>query len=568
MKPGTRKWATRLLGGVAAVAAGLYLSADYIKLNLNRWISEPAGPNRPVTWAPGPAAPPAAPVAAQRPPNIVLIVADDLGFNDVSITGSGVAGTPTPNIDAIGRDGVVFQQGYAGNATCAPSRAALLSGRYATRFGYEFTPTDVQVPDWFPTSIIRPDALFARNIASFKSDWVQQTVFDEAAARNLPPPGDKGMPASEISIAEQLKSRGYHTLHLGKWHLGEASGMRPEQQGFDESLGFIIGGQKYLPEDDPNSVNSKQDFDPIDRFLWANLPYSVQYNGGPRFAPDRYMTDYLSAQAVAAIRANRNRPFFLYLAYNAPHTPLQALKSDYDALSGIRDHRTRVYAAMVRAVDRGVGQVMAELKAQGLDDNTLVVFTSDNGGAHYVGLPQINRPYRGWKATFYEGGIHLPFLMRWPGRIAPGTRFASPVSHFDIFATASAAAGATLPADRVIDGVDLLPHVRGEASGVPHRTLFWRSGGYRTVLHDGWKLHSLTHPAEDRLYHLASDPGEQRDLAGQNPGRVAELKALLAAHDRSQRPPAWPSLIRSPIPLDRPLGVQPRATDAYIYWWN
>jgi arylsulfatase A-like enzyme len=249
----------------------------------------------PVNWQQGPDAPP----AGQRPPNIVLIVADDLGFNDVTITGKGVAGTPTPNIDAIGREGVVFANGYAGNATCAPSRAALLTGRYATRFGYEFTPTDVKVPAWFPTSIIRPDVLFARNIASFKSDWAVQTVFDEDAARNLPPPGDKGMPAAEITMAEQLKSRGYHTVHLGKWHLGEARGMRPEDQGFDESLGFIIGGQKYLPDDDPQSVNSRQDFDPIDRFLWANLPYSVQYNGSPRFAPDRYMTDYLSAQAVA-----------------------------------------------------------------------------------------------------------------------------------------------------------------------------------------------------------------------------------------------------------------------------
>lgn len=559
-----KRWAKALLGTVAVVGAGLYLSADYIRLNINHWLAEPTQPNRPVNWQQGPATPP----AGERPPNIVLIVADDLGYNDVTITGHGVAGTATPNIDAIGKGGVVFTQGYAGNATCAPSRAALITGRYATRFGYEFTPTDVKVPAWFPTSIIRPDAMFARNIASFKSDWAVKTVFDEEAARHLPPPGDKGVPASEITIAEQLKGRGYHTIHLGKWHLGDAPAMRPEAQGFDESLGFMIGGQKYLPDDDPGVVNSHQDFDPIDRFLWANLPFSVQYNGGPRFAPDRYMTDYLTAQAVDAIRANRNRPFFLYLAYNAPHTPLQARKSDYDALSGIRDHRTRVYAAMVRAVDRGVGEVMAELRRQGLDDNTLVIFTSDNGGAHYVGLPDLNRPYRGWKATFYEGGTHVPYLMRWPARLPAGTRLASPVSHFDIFATASAAAGAALPADRPVDGVDLVPFATGEATGVPHRTLFWRSGGYRVVLSDGWKLHSLTHPAGDRLYNLADDPTEQYDLAASQPGRVAQLKAMLAAHDREQMPPAWPSLIRSPIPLDRPLGTPPRPGEAYVYWWN
>ena len=559
-----KRWAKILLGSVAVLGGGLYLSADHIKLNINRWLSTPAEPNRPVVWQQGPSRPP----AGERPPNIILIVADDLGYNDLSITGTGVAGTPTPNIDAIGREGVVFASGYAANATCAPSRAALLTGRHATRFGYEFTPTDVKLPAWFPTSLFRPDAMFARNIASFETDWEIKAVFDEEAAKNLPPPGDKGMPASEITMAEQLQSRGYHTVHLGKWHLGEARGMRPEDQGFAESLGFIIGGQMFLPENHPQAVNSKQPFDPIDRYLWANLPFAVQYNGGPRFAPDRYMTDYLSDHAVQAIRANRNRPFFLYLAYNAPHTPLQALRSDYDALAHIKDHRARVYAAMIRAVDRGVGQISAELKAQGLDQNTMIIFTSDNGGAHYVGLPDLNRPFRGWKASFYEGGTHLPFLMRWPARIAAGTKYSSPVSQLDLFATTSAAAGAALPADRAIDGVDLLPHVAGEATGAPHRTLFWRSGGYRVVLHEGWKLHSLTHPAGDRLYHLASDPTEQRDVAAQQPAKVAELRALLAAHDRTQAPPAWPSLVRAPIPIDRPLGQPPRRGENYIYWWN
>ncbi|WP_439547240.1 sulfatase-like hydrolase/transferase [Sandarakinorhabdus sp.] len=553
-----------LLGSVALVGAGLYLSADYIKLNINHWLSTPTEPNRPVVWQAGPAEA----AAEQRPPNIVLIVADDLGFNDVTITGEGVGGTATPNIDAIGHEGVVFSEGYAGNATCAPSRAALLTGRYATRFGYEFTPTDVKLPGWFPTSLFRPDAMFARNIAEQKTDWAVKAVFDEEAAANLPPPGNKGMPASEITIAEILRTRGYHNIHLGKWHLGEAAGMRPEDQGFDESLGFIIGGQMFLPENDPNVVNSKQDFDPIDRFLWANLPFSVQYNGGPRFAPDKYMTDYLTDQALSAIRTNRNRPFFMYLAYNAPHTPLQALKSDYDALSNIKDHRRRVYAAMVRAVDRGVGKLMAELKAQGLDDNTLVIFTSDNGGAHYVGLPELNRPYRGWKATYYEGGTHVPFLMRWPARIPAGSTYANPVSQFDIYSTAAAAAGASAPTDRVVDGVDLAPFVTGEAPGVPHRTLFWRSGGYRVVLHDGWKLHSLGQQREIRLYNLATDPTERTNLAAQQPARVAELQAMLVAHDRQQMPPAWPSLIRSPIPIDRPLGVKSSPRDDYIYWWN
>jgi arylsulfatase A-like enzyme len=559
-----KTWAKVLLGTTAALAVGVFASGDYIRLHAAGWMAGPTAPNHAVNWVQGPATPP----VGARPPNVILIMADDLGYNDISLTGTGAGGVATPNIDAIGHEGVTFVNGYAGNATCAPSRAALMTGRYATRFGYEFTPTDTRLPSWFPTSLYRPDAMFARNIAEFPTNWEHKAIFDEKAAAEAAPPGAKGVPASEITIAEQMKSRGYHTIHLGKWHLGEAKGMRPEDQGFDESLGFIIGGQKYLPDDDANVVNSRQPFDPIDKFLWANLPFGVQYNGSPRFAPDRYMTDYLTEQALAGIKANRNQPFFMYLAYNAPHTPLQALKSDYDALPQIKDHRLRVYAAMVRAVDRGVGRVMAELKAQGLDDNTLVIFSSDNGGANYIGLPDINKPYRGWKATFYEGGTHVPFMMRWPGQIAPNTQYKPPISHFDIFATASAAAGAPLPTDRAIDGVDIMPYVKGTKAGVPHQTLFWRSGAYRVVLDGDWKLQSLDLPRKDVLYNLKADPTEHQDVAATNPAVVTALRAKLKAHDAEQQPAAWGTLVRAPIALDRPLGTAPVKGEDYIYWSN
>ena len=542
-----------LLGILALVAIGGFLAKDYVLLHLAGWLAPHVYPNRPVAWQQGPDKPPLP--AGRRPPNIVLIIADDLGYNDISFNGGGVAGglLKTPNIDALGRQGASFADGYAGNATCAPSRAALMTGRYPTRFGFEFTPANTR---------------FARTIAGFPSDWEHRTIFDEDAARNDLPPDEKGVPASELTIAELLRGKGYHTLHLGKWHLGGAKGMRPEDQGFDESLGFIIGGQMFLPEQDPNVVNAKQDFDPIDKYLWANLPFSVQYNGSKPFRPARYMTDYLTDQAIASIRANRNRPFFLYLAYNAPHTPLQALKADYDALPQIADHRTRVYAAMIRALDRGVGRVTAELKAQGLEQDTLVIFTSDNGGAHYIGLPDINRPYRGWKATFFEGGVKVPLFMRWPARIAPATRIAGPVSHFDIFATAGKAAGIAMPADRTVDGVDLLPFVAGTQTGAPHHTLFWRDGAYRVVRDGDWKLQMLDLPHQSLLFDLRADPTERHDVAAQQPQIVARLKALLAEHDKQSVKPAWPSLIRSPIAIDRPLGTGPKAGETYIYWAN
>src|SRR6185437_15109103 len=174
---------------------------------------------------------------------------------------------------------------------------------------------------------------------------------------------------------------------------------------------------------------------------------------------------------IRAIHANRNRPFFMHFAPNAIHTPLQATREDYNALGQIHDHRLRVYAAMVRNLDRNVGRLLDALRVEGLDRNTLVIFTSDNGGAHYIGLPDINHPYRGWKATFFEGGIHTPFFMRWPARIRPGSRYAQPVSHFDIFATAAAAAAAPLPTSDQIDGVNVLPFVEGASHGAAHDVL-------------------------------------------------------------------------------------------------
>lgn len=508
--------------------------------------------NRPVTWAKGRAAPP----MDERPPNVVFILADDLGYNDVTLNGGGVAGgaVPTPSIDSIGRDGVTFANGYAGNATCAPSRAAIMTGRYATRFGFEFTPTPVA---------------FSRVVGGHAGDALHPSRFNAAEVKNAPKDDNtEAVPSTEVTIAETLKTRGYHTVHLGKWHLGGVKGSRPEDQGFDESLGFMAGASLYAPVGDPSVEESRQDFDPIDKFLWGALPYSVQFNGGTPFHPNAYMTDYLTDQAVAAIDANRNRPFFLYLAYNAIHTPLQAPKADYDALAGIKDHRLRVYAAMVRNLDRNVGRVLRALKDRGLDDNTLVIFTSDNGGANYVGLPDLNRPYRGWKATFFEGGIKTPFLLRWPAQLPAGAVYRSPVAHVDIFATAAGAAGARPPADRVMDGVDLVPFLKGKAGGDPHKALYWRSGRYKVALSGGWKLQVAQEPNRVWLFDLANDPTERRDLSKARPDKVRELQAVLAQLDAQMVKPAWPSLLSGAIYVDHPGGQPAKPSDEYVYWDN
>jgi len=540
------------LGVVAVVAVGGFLllkNYAYYLPGIIGNLRDPIAANHAVDWQQGPAAAP----QGERPPNIIVIVADDLGFNDISFYGGGLGrgSVRTPNIDALALEGVSVESAYAANATCSPSRAAIMTGRYPTRFGFEFTSAPVA---------------FARYISHVDSGALRQAIYHEEREGDVPPLETLGLPPSELTIAELLQQRGYHTLHIGKWHLGENAERRPESQGFDESLGFMQGAAMFLPPGDPNAVNARLPFDPIDRFLWANLPYAVQYNGGQRFRPRGYLTDYFAEQAVAAIEANRNRPFFMYLAFNAVHTPLQATRADYDALAQIPDHSERVYAAMVVALDRAIGRVMQALRDNNVDGNTLVIFTNDNGGAWYVGLPDINAPYRGWKATFFEGGIRTPFFARWPGRLPAGARIDGPVSHIDIFATAAAAAGAAAPDN--LDGVNLLPYLRGEARTTPHQQLFWRSGDYRVVRDGDWKLQVSANPNRVWLFNLREDPTEQHDLSAQFPERVAAMRAQIEAQNAGSPPPLWPALIEGPVRIDVPLNAPWSEDQEYIYWSN
>ncbi len=537
----------------AVLLAGAFVGLKFFPIQIAAAVDKirnPVAPTQSVVWEKGPTAP----LAGQRPPNIILIVADDLGINDLTSTGKGVANglVPTPNIDALAKEGAQFNVGYAGNATCSPSRAALMTGRYPARFGFEFTAV--------------PKA-FARNLGVPVEGRLHQPIYHAEREAEMPTMENMGVPADQITIAELLKGKGYRTLHVGKWHLGEAPKLRPEAQGFDESLGFMFGAGKFLPDNHPDVVNAKLPFDPIDRFLWIFGTDAVQKDGGQRFHVGEYMTDYFTHQAVAAIEANANRPFFLYLAYNAPHTPLQAKREDFDALSGIKDHNTRVYGAMIRALDRGVGEVLAALKKNGLDDNTLIVFTSDNGGAWYVGLPDINQPYRGWKATFFEGGIRVPYFMRWPGRIEAGQKLVMPAHHLDFYGTAAAIAGAQVPQDRKMDTVNLMPFLTGTPQ-LSERTLFWRSGAYRVVRQGDWKLQVAENPNKAWLFNLATDPTERKNLAESAPKRVAAMKALLQAHDGEMPKPLWPALVEDAIRIDVPLNASWKPDQEYVYWAN
>lgn len=516
-------------------------------------IVHPRGDYRPLPWIAGPVSASQPPDA--RAPNVIVILADDLGINDVSTYGAGMRalGVPTPNIDALAASGVRFDQGYAGAAVCTVSRAALLTGRYPWRFGVEFTPT--------------PGAM-ARVAGTLDHDnqRLHPVIIDQALAARAKDFNDLGMPPSEQTLAEVLKPRGYHTIHIGKWHLGSTPEMRPNNQGFDESL-FMESGL-YLPENDPRVENSKQPFDPIDNFLWPNMRAGVSYNNGPWFQPPRYLTDYFTDEAVDTIHRHKNQPFFLYLAHWGVHTPLQASREDYDALANIPDHRLRVYAAMVRSIDRSVGRVMQALREEGLERNTLVVFTSDNGAPNYIGLPDVNKPYRGWKLTEFEGGIKVPFVVSWPARIPPGQHYPAPVSNIDVLPSLAAAAGAQLASDRVIDGVNLLPFLGGGAAAQSPRPLFWRDGPYRTVQDQGWKLISAGRPARQWLFNLGMDPTERHNLIDQEPAQRARLQQLLNAHHAGMPPPLWPSFIEMPVLIDKTLDQPQTEADEYTYWAN
>ncbi len=545
-----------VVAALVALGALVYGNRIYLLQYSLGWYTDlryPRDAYKETPWVQGPQT--ADTPLAQRPPNIIFILADDLGINDVSTHGGGLTadGVPTPNIDAIAREGVRFDQGYAGSAVCTVSRAALMTGRYPWRFGVEFTPT--------------PGAL-SRVAAELYTDAkrANPVLIDKVAAGQAKDFNDLGMPPSEITMAEALKARGYHTMHIGKWHLGSTPEMRPGNQGFDESV-FMESGL-YLPQNDPRVVNSKQEFDPIDKFLWPNMRFGVSYNAGKWFEPNKYLTDYFTDQAVTAIRRNKNQPFFLYLAHWGVHTPLQASKEDYDALAHIPDHRRRVYAAMVRSVDRSVGRVLQTLKDEGLDQNTLVVFASDNGAPSYIGIPDVNRPYRGWKLTFFEGGLRVPYVAKWPGHIAAGTQYPQPISNIDMMPTLVAAAGGKMPSDRPIDGVNLLPFLGAKPAVQAARTVFWRDGPHRALRHQQWKLISADLPAKDWLFNLATDPTEKVNLAATEPQKLAELKAELAAHHANMPPPLWASFIKMPITIDKTLNQPAAPGDEYTYWSN
>jgi arylsulfatase A-like enzyme len=406
-----------------------------------------------------------------RPPNIILMLADDLGYGDLGVTGS--KQIPTPHLDALAKDGLLFSNAYVTSSVCAPSRAGLMTGRHQAGFG------------------------FRDNLAPVQPGHDPETI---------------GLPLDQKTVADRLKALGYTTGLIGKWHLGERPQFHPTRRGFDEFWGWLGGAHDYFHAE---PGGEKDMAGPI----LCNFKEPAALT---------YLTDDQGDESVEFIRRHKDKRFFLFTSFAAPHTPMQATAADLEKFPHIDDKLRRTYCAMVHRLDQNIGKILGELRAQGLERDTLVVFLSDNGGQCAPGMRTgaCNAPLRGGKTTVLEGGIRVPMIWRWPARVAGGKSVDAVVSALDLCPTFVGAAGGEIAQAEKIDGLNLLPFLRNESPEIPRAPLMWNYT-VGTAIRDGeWKLIRLP----DRLpalYHLTEDPAELRDLADEQPARARDMLRAL-----------------------------------------
>lgn len=427
------------------------------------------------------------------PPNVVVIVGDDCGYADFSF--QGCKEWQTPNIDRIAKEGVRCTDGHVTGFVCSPTRAGLLTGRYQQRFGHEFNPP----PEYSETN---------------------------------------GLPTDEATFADLLKQGGYRTAAFGKWHLGYAPKFHPQSRGFDDYYGFLQGSRTYWP------VKGNQ----LNEMLRGREPVEEKFE---------YMTDELGRATAEYINQHKDSPFFLYVCFNAVHSPMQAKEEDLAKFGHIQNETRRTLAAMTLAFDRAVGEVLGALDENNLTQDTLVAFISDNGGPEGVNASD-NGPLRGVKGNPFEGGMRVPFALRWPAKLPKGETYDKPVIALDLLPTALAAAGLTADPPKPLDGVNLLPYLTGEKSGRPHDTLYWRAGDSK-ALRDGDLKLVYFQGEGPMLFDLANDLGEEKDLASSRPDDVKRLGDKLAAWEAEVEQPRWQPPQRNRQRANRPNRQRPAA---------
>lgn len=413
----------------------------------------------------------------KKKPNVIVFLSDDVGYGEYGFQGN--KEIPTPNIDGIAKNGVRFTSGYVAATYCSPCRAGLLTGRYPTRFGHEF------------------------NGGGPKGE---QNNF--------------GLSLNEKTMADRMKALGYATACVGKWHLGGGEKFIATARGFDEFYGTVANTPFLNP---PNFIDTR-----------------VSKEVTPVKDDSFYTTDAYAARAVDWIGKQKDKPFFLYLPFNAQHAPLQAPEKYLKRFPDLKDKR-QIFAAMMSAMDDAVGAVLKQVKDMGQEENTLVFFLSDNGGPTKQ-TTSGNGPLRGFKMTTLEGGTRVPFCMQWKGQIQPGTAYDHPIQNLDILPTAIVAAGGKIDPAWKLDGVDLMPYLTGKEKAPPHEVLYWRFGEQWAVRKGDWKLcvnniDGVKKPPA--LYNLKDDMGESKDLSEKEPERVKELKALWDKWSAEQAKPSW-----------------------------
>jgi len=428
-------------------------------------------------------------------PNLIVIMTDDLGYADVGF--NGCKDIPTPNIDKIADNGVRFTSGYVTYSVCSPSRAGFITGRYPQRFGYE------------------------RN-AQYKPD-----------------DPNMGLPLNQETIASCLGKVGYKSMVIGKWHLGAHPNLHPLRRGFNEFYGHLGGGHRYLPEEltIKDSFKAKGEAEYRSWILRNNEPVK----------PTKYLTDEFSDEAVSFVKRHKDENFFLFLSYNAPHNPLQATEKYLSRFDHIKDKKRKIYAAMVSAVDDGVGRLLDKLDELKLTDNTLVFFLSDNGGPEHANASD-NGVLRGGKGDAWEGGYRVPFAVQWKGKLSAGVTYDKPVSSLDIMATITALSGAPVNAKQPLDGVNLVPYLTGKKSEAPHDAIYLRKfDDKRYAVRSGdYKLIIPFKTAKGQLYNLDTDISEENNIAARHPEKLQRLEELRVQWNSELVDPRFLGLIHLP----------------------
>ena len=475
-----------------------------------------------------------------KPPNILFIVVDDLGKFEVSAYGSETMNTP--HIDQLASEGVRFTDCYVSSPVCSPSRAGMMTGRYPTRYGYETQPMEI-----YPNNL----AVYAMGKYLINTgDFVMDTK------PKFPPEWQiekQGVPPTEYTLAEMLKMRNYNTACIGKWHLGFAKDLIPNARGFDYQYGFYGAFSLYSEKrNSPNMVNYIHDsFSSKHQWKVGRAETSAIRKNDKVIDETRYLTYAIMDEGLEYMARHRNdkNPFFLYLAFNAPHVPFQAPRVYYEMEDDEPDENKRVYHAMIHALDDAIGNIMAKMKAMGLEENTLIYLISDNGGASYTKATD-NGPYKAGKLTMFEGGVNVLFMMKWKGHIPEGMVYKNPVSSMDIFMTTTKTAECPLPEDRVFDGVNLIPFVNNENTGIPHNVFYWKADHIEAMRRGNWKFLLSTRDKWLELYNIKEDKYEHYDLHDVNPDTLEVLRQEFDVWKGQLEAPLWPRLMDHKFTID------------------